>query len=131
MFCSCLGLRLVGFPAKALVFAVLVLLSLQPTRAEGQQSLTERLNSAIGVATQGDIVKVLGIPAGTLRAGDDDLWIYLIRETNPWADAGDILSGFSAGVQGRPYTPSPRQRNQLILQFDGRTGKLTEWTVVK
>lgn len=68
----------------------------------------------------------LGPPVQVQRLEGDDFWYYVISQQDDWQAAANILQGFSAGSQGRPFTPSGTVRT-LILHFDGNSGALKQY----
>jgi hypothetical protein len=93
-----------------------------------QQRLGDALNARIGLATQGDMMLALGAPVQSRRLDGDEFWIYLIpQQPNEWQQAGDALTAFGKGMRGQQHIPQPRGLQQLILRFDGHTGKLKAW----
>jgi len=95
----------------------------------GRKSDAERLNAMIGRATQADVIQQAGPPQQSMRVDGDDFLFYSVGVSNPIAGIGSVLSGWSAGYQGQPYTPPPQQTQTYILRFDGVTGKLKGWGV--
>jgi len=88
-----------------------------------------RLDSMIGKVTRADVIQHLGPPNQTMTVDGDDFFMYTATVGSRTLDWADALSGFGAGMQGRPYTSAPRQQQTYILRFDGVTGKLKGWGV--
>jgi len=94
-----------------------------------RQSDADRLNSMVGIATRADIIQQLGPPQQTMQMDGDEFFLYAVAVNNPLASFGAAMSGYSAGYQGRPYTPPPQAQQTYILRFDGVTGRLKGWNV--
>lgn len=97
--------------------------------ASGQSSDEDTLNASIGRATRADFLQQLGPPVQSASVDGDHFLVYVFSASNALLDAGDALSAFSAGFQGRQHTPAPRPLRQLILRFDGQSGKLKAWNI--
>ncbi|SRR5712691_3277211 len=120
---------------KALLLSVAVLATLLLISACATQTrprLADVLEAKRGTGTQMEMLKLLGTPARSLRVGADEVWVYLIPERNSWAETGYLLSAFGAGAQGQPIGPPPPPHyRQLLLQFDGATGVLKSWNLLR
>ena len=95
------------------------------TQGRAQGDLSSQLNARIGVASRADFVQAWGTPAQRVMVEGDEFWIYLVPETTPPTVAfAQVLGGFT----GSPIEYQPGM-NELILRFDGTTGKLKAWNI--
>lgn len=70
------------------------------------------------------ILDKYGPPLKIEHLEGDEFWYYVVQEQNSLQEAGNILQGFAAGIQGRSYAPAPAPTQTVIFRFDGRTGAL-------